>query len=227
MIIFLIYEYRIKGKKNMEELDNLIITVRTKIQENYEKEFNEWQFKEHIPWILSVPGYISVRRYSHLQKKFNYMNIWTLKNFEAHDCEEHEKKSKTPWGCRLKRYRKLKVEFYHKIKSFGFLYTSKKRIEPRYLYIDRFDLEKNKTTNYLKWIYEIYLPELQKLQDVQYICLYEVERGSTQYMIRYDIDKIDDKMEINWSKLRKLAYKKMIIRSCEGYKAIRKTFFSN
>ncbi|MBE0557268.1 MAG: hypothetical protein IH628_08550, partial [Proteobacteria bacterium] len=145
--------------KEERNLSIMIYTVRTEIEPEYEVEFNEWQFEEHIPWILSVPGYVSVRRFLDLGGPHRYMNLWQIESLEAHDCTEHHQKSVTPWSRRLKRYRKMQVDYYRH--AFPDKYSDTEiacPVELNCMVIDRFNVGVDSEPSLRAWYEEIYIP---------------------------------------------------------------------
>ena len=204
----------------MNNTDELIITVRTLTEAAVEEEFNEWQFEEHVPWILSVEGYENVRRYKDTENEHRYVNIWGLTDFAGHDCEDHERKSKSPWGRRLKRYRTLQVDFYHKLTSTGTLPSA----GPDSLLLLRFD---PKGSGCLESGEEA-AAAFGALPFAQYTALYARDRGQGgEYMLRvhFDVPEFLHTQEVR-AIIRKLSGE-VCVTSREVYKAMADTAYSD
>lgn len=201
--------------------DQLIITVRTLVEAHVEEEFNEWQFEEHVPWILSVDGYTSVRRYKEANKELSYINIWTLDDFAAYDSEDHEKKSKSPWGRRLRRFRQLRVEFYEKVKSIGLIPDTGND----YLSVIRFRVEDTQEKELKNWIVNEQLEAL-KLGGVSYAALYQRVRNGDGYMIRADFPTACGKEETAWTTIVDRIHNQADFQSAEAYLSMASTTFA-
>ena len=97
-----------------EEGDHEIPPVRYafvvghEVPRNRHQEFNAWYNTEHIPALLSVPGFVSVRRFILNRREIppitdkggsasRYLTIWDLENEEALVREEFVRASKSPW----------------------------------------------------------------------------------------------------------------------------------
>lgn len=204
----------------MNNTDDLIITVRTVTEASVEEEFNEWQFEEHVPWILSVNGYENVRRYKDIENQHCYVNIWGLTDFAGHDCVDHERKSKSPWGRRLKRYRRLRVDFYHKLLCTGSLPSE----GPDFLLLLRFDPSGSGSLQRAK----DFLAAFGALPFVRYTSLYALDRGEGgQYLLRvhFPMPEFIQSEEVH-AIVRQLA-PEVRVTSRETYKAMADTAFSD
>ena len=85
-----------------------VFAVGHDVPRNRHQEFNAWYNTEHIPALLSVPGFVDVRRFILNQKEIppvtgrggsasRYLTIWDLENKEALDCDQFARASKSPW----------------------------------------------------------------------------------------------------------------------------------
>ena len=84
------------------------------------EEFNEWYVEEHMPLVLSEPGFISVRRYAHLSDEFppmldrggelfTHLSIWDIEGPEAFRNPKFADYEVTPWQSRMRRLCTLKM----------------------------------------------------------------------------------------------------------------------
>jgi hypothetical protein len=206
----------------------MIYTVRTEIEPAYEDEFNEWQYEEHIPWVLSVPGYVSVHRFIDLGGHHRYMNLWQIRSLEAHDCPEHHQKSVTPWSRRLKRYRKMQVNYYrHAFPE----ETSGTDIawpeELACLVIDRFNVAAGGEPALRQWYGDVYIPQLNRIPGVISVRGFELVRGAETYMVLHHLSKDEADMDHAWRERRAAAQEKWSIPNSESYHPLGPTFFSN
>jgi len=83
-------------------------------------EFNDWYVTEHIPPVLSQPGFNSVRRYLHLSKDFppmlsrggdlfTHLAIWEIDDETVFQNPTFSSYTPTPWQKRLRRLFTLKM----------------------------------------------------------------------------------------------------------------------
>lgn len=168
----------------MKTYSNTIYTVRTKIEPAYEDEFNEWQNEEHVPWLLEMKGYICCQRFIHMKKKYRYMNLWEIECIENHDSPEKVKVSNTPWGKRLRRYRKLQVDFYSNAYSNEGVYPgieSGKAL--KYLFIDRINYKANAEKKISHWFNYVYFPKIAKVKGVIGIRILNSLKGSEEHKL--------------------------------------------
>jgi len=84
------------------------------------EEFNEWYVEEHMPLVLSEPGFISVRRYTHLSDEFppmlarggelfTHLSIWDIEGPEAFRNPKFASYEVTPWQRRMRRLCTLRM----------------------------------------------------------------------------------------------------------------------
>jgi hypothetical protein len=206
----------------------MIYTVRTEIEPEHEDEFNEWQYEEHIPWVLSVPGYVSVRRFVDLSGPHRYMNLWQIRSLEAHDCPEHHKKSVTPWSRRLKRYRKMQVDYYrHAFPE----ETSDTDIawpgELVCMVIDRFTVAVGSEPALHQWYTQVYIPQLKNIPGVISVRGFELVRGSEKYLVLHYLNKDEADMDQTWRRWRTAAQQKWGMPNSESYHPLSPSFFSD
>ena len=59
-----------------------LLTVKSTITPEREKEFNEWYNHQHIPDFFKFPGVVSARRYAAIMKedKFQYIALYEFEN---------------------------------------------------------------------------------------------------------------------------------------------------
>ncbi|MFC2038908.1 hypothetical protein ACFLUG_03965 [Chloroflexota bacterium] len=85
-----------------------VFIVGHDVPRNKHAEFNAWYNTEHIPDLLSIPGFVSVRRFALDEKVIppitdrggvssQYLTIWDLESEDALTCSEFTNKSASPW----------------------------------------------------------------------------------------------------------------------------------
>ena len=86
--------------------NSYIFVVGHDVPRNRHREFNVWYNTEHIPALLSVPGFIEVRRFRLAQKPIvsrggsvsEYLTIWDIRSRNALLSDEFIKASNSPWS---------------------------------------------------------------------------------------------------------------------------------
>jgi hypothetical protein len=85
-----------------------VFLVGHDVPRNRHGEFNAWYNTEHIPDLLSVPGFVGVRRFALDEKLIppitgrggvssQYLTIWDIESEKALTCPEFVNKSASPW----------------------------------------------------------------------------------------------------------------------------------
>ena len=93
-------------------------------------EFNEWYVEEHMPLVLSEPGFTRVRRYEHRSDEFapmiarggelsTHLSIWEIDGLEVFKNPKFANYKVTPWQERMRRMFTLKVSNIYKEISRG------------------------------------------------------------------------------------------------------------
>ena len=212
----------------MDKPPIMVYTVRTEIEPEYEVEFNEWQFEEHVPWLLTLPGYVSVRRFVDLGGPHRYMNLWQIESLEAHDCPEHHQKSVTPWSRRLKRYRKMQVNYYrHAFPAATAADNIACPEEPACMVIDRFDVPAGRDPDVCRWYEDIYIPQVVRIPGVIGVRGFELVKGAEKFMVLHYLGKDEADMGPKWLEWRVASRQKWGIPDHESYRPLSPTFFSD
>ncbi len=71
-----------------------------------EDEFNEWYNTEHVPFLASVPGVITARRFrsDDPARERKYLALYNLESVDASRSDAWNKAARTPWSARINRY---------------------------------------------------------------------------------------------------------------------------
>ena len=99
----------------MQALSKLVYVVTTEVEPEWEDEFNRWYDQEHLPALMSVPGYLSGRRYVAVEGAPKYMAFWEIESLEAYRSPEHDRAANTPWSERLRPHRKAQLAFFRQV----------------------------------------------------------------------------------------------------------------
>jgi len=106
------------------DLGSVVYTVRTTVVPGAEDVFNRWQAEEHIPQLLTVPGYIGVRRYAELANPRSFMNVWEITSKSNFYSRERDIAVTTPWKAQIAPLREaLTVDLFAPIATAGRSYA--------------------------------------------------------------------------------------------------------
>ena len=85
-----------------------VFIVGHDVPDNRHEEFNAWYDTEHTPALMSVPGFLSVRRYNMVDDDppitdtggvlSQYLTIWELESEAVLESEEFLNAAKSPWS---------------------------------------------------------------------------------------------------------------------------------
>ena len=104
-----VYELIYESGKYTVPAGKCVMVVGHEVPRNRHQEFNAWYNTEHIPALLSVPGFLSVRRYRLNEKEIppvvdrggtvsQYMTIWEVENEKAIESDDFAGAAKSPWS---------------------------------------------------------------------------------------------------------------------------------
>lgn len=169
-------------------MSDLLYTVFTDIEPEYEEEFNRWQEQEHCALLLTLPGYQSVTRYKCLDQAHRFVNFWHISGKQDFDNPERKVKAETPWGMRLSPYRHRRIDFYQQDGG-AEQSPSPAELDERltFLIVDRYtdakDKKSNLTEQYRKAIQNIIT--YQGLIDAKIYHSFEQLGGAENYVFYY------------------------------------------
>jgi hypothetical protein len=81
-----------------------LLLVMADIDPEDEDEFNRWYNQEHLPGRLSVPGFVSGRRYRAIDGSPKYLALYELESSEVLNSKEYRavsKENETQWSKRM------------------------------------------------------------------------------------------------------------------------------
>jgi hypothetical protein len=81
-----------------QHIGGTIMVVMMEVDPKHEEEFNRWYNEEHLPERLSIPGYISARRFKLEEGNgvLKYLCIWELEDATPLHSEEHRAQQRRP-----------------------------------------------------------------------------------------------------------------------------------
>ena len=90
---------------------SVVYIVRTTVAPEREDEWARWQTEEHIPSLLSLPGYLGVQRFASSEASHCFMNVWRLASADAFGTPDYRAASLTAWFEALRPFYEVTVDF--------------------------------------------------------------------------------------------------------------------
>ena len=81
--------------------EGLFLVYTDLIDPKYEEEFNAWYNTEHLPELLTLPGFLDAARYVATRGAPKYLAVYELTSIEAVRSPEFSKRQRTPWETRM------------------------------------------------------------------------------------------------------------------------------
>ena len=94
----------------METPGKALLLVMMDIAPEMEEEFNRWYDQEHVPERLSVPGFLTGRRFKAVEGSPKYLAIYELENAAVLQSPAYLKKLNeeyTEWTARMRKHFKI------------------------------------------------------------------------------------------------------------------------
>lgn len=97
-----------------------VFVVGHEVPRNRHQEFNVWYNTEHIPALLAVPGFQSVRRFKLNRREIppvvdrggtlsTYLTVWDIENERILESEAFRKASRSPWTAWIRSWYTRKI----------------------------------------------------------------------------------------------------------------------
>src|SRR2546428_3757545 len=91
-----------RGGSSMARKGQAIFMVYTDlIDPRYEEEFNAWYNTEHLPELLTLPGFLDAARYIATKGSPKYLAAYELESADVVLAPEFKNRPRTPWGQRV------------------------------------------------------------------------------------------------------------------------------
>jgi hypothetical protein len=81
--------------------EGLFLVYADLIDSKNEEEFNAWYNTEHLPELLTLPGFLDAARYVATRGGPKYLAVYELTSIEAVRSPEFSKRRRTPWENRM------------------------------------------------------------------------------------------------------------------------------
>ncbi len=81
--------------------EGLFLVYTDLIDPKHEEEFNAWYNTEHLPELLSLPGFLDAARYVATRGGPKYLAVYELTSIEAVQSQLFNERKRTPWENRM------------------------------------------------------------------------------------------------------------------------------
>jgi hypothetical protein len=182
-----------------------IFLVYTDVDPTHEDEFNAWYNTEHLPELLSLPGFLDAARYVAYKGVPRYLAAYELESAEALKTAEFQKwrANPSPWSRRISPT----VIGKNVSRTIGQqIFPSDVEMPERgmapALQIGRMSVPESADQEWNAWYNGEYVPGYRKVPGVIYARRYRVTEGESGYTTVYEFenDKVSESAE--WNKQR-------------------------
>jgi hypothetical protein len=168
-----------------------IFLVYTDIDPQHEEEFNAWYNTEHLPELLSLPGFLDAARYVAYKGVPRYLAVYELESAEALKTAEFQKwrANPSPWSRRISPTvigKNLSRTIGQQI--FPADPESPDRGMAPALQIGRMSVPESADREWNEWYNGEYIPGYRKVPGVIYARRYRVIDGESGYTTVYEFD---------------------------------------
>jgi hypothetical protein len=186
----------------MAKKGNGIFLVYTDIDPKFEDEFNAWYNTEHLPDLLSLPGFLDAARYVAYKGTPKYLAVYELANVDAFNSPEFQKlrANRSPWSRRISPTavgKNLTRIVGQQIFPTGLEMPD--RGMPPALQIGRMSVPEQADGEWNEWYNGEYIPGYRKVAGVLYARRYRVVEGEARYTTVYEFEgeKVSETPEWN------------------------------
>jgi len=168
-----------------------IFLVYTDIEPNYEDEFNAWYNTEHLPELLSLPGFLDAARYVAYKGGPKYLAVYELDSAEALKTPEFQKwrANPSPWSRRISPTvigKNLTRVIGQQI--FPVSIDMPDRGMAPALQIGRMSVPESADQEWNEWYNGEYIPGYRQVPGVIYARRYRVVEGEVRYATVYEFE---------------------------------------
>ncbi|MBI4639792.1 MAG: hypothetical protein HY731_03815 [Candidatus Tectomicrobia bacterium] len=178
-----------------------LLAVWTDITPGLEDEFNQWYDTEHVPERLSIPGFLTGRRYLSVEGKPKYFALYETKEASVLSSEVYLKvyQAPTSWTKKITaNFQNMVRNLYEEILSLG---TSPLTASP-YVLTVRLGIDPEHEKEFNDWYNTDHLPALVKVPEVFAARRYKAIQGAPSYLAVYDLESVEVLKTDAWAKAR-------------------------
>jgi hypothetical protein len=182
-----------------------IFLVYTDIDPIHEDEFNAWYNTEHLPELLSLPGFLDAARYVAYKGVPRYLAVYELESAEALKTAEFQKwrANPSPWSRRISPTaigKNLSRAIGQQIFPAD-LERPDRSMAPA-LQIGRMSVPESADQEWNEWYNGEYIPGYRKVSGVIYARRYRIVDGESRYTTVYEFENEKVSETTDWNKQR-------------------------
>jgi hypothetical protein len=182
-----------------------IFLVYADVDPTHEEEFNAWYNTEHLPELLSLPGFLDAARYVAYKGVPRYLAVYELDSMDALKTAEFQKwrANPSPWSRRISPSvigKNLSRTVGQQI--FPANPEGPDRGMAPALQIGRMSVSENMDREWNEWYNGEYIPGYRKVPGVIYARRYRVVDGETGYATVYEFENEKVSETTEWNKQR-------------------------
>jgi hypothetical protein len=182
-----------------------IFLVYADVDPTHEEEFNAWYNTEHLPELLSLPGFLDAARYVAYKGVPRYLAAYELESAEALKTAEFQKwrANPSPWSRRISPSvigKNLSRTVGQQI--FPANPEGPDRGMAPALQIGRMSVSENMDQEWNDWYNGEYIPGYRKVPGVIYARRYRVIDGESRYATVYEFENEKVSETAEWNKQR-------------------------
>jgi hypothetical protein len=182
-----------------------IFLVYTDIDPRYEEEFNAWYNTEHLPDLLSLPGFIDGARYVAEKGGPKYLAVYELTSAEALKSAEFQKirANPTPWSRRVSptAIGKNVARILGRQLFPASVELPERGMAPA-LQIGRMSVPESADQEWNAWYNGEYIPGYRQVPGVIYARRYRVVEGESRYTTVYEFEHAKVSESAEWNRQR-------------------------
>jgi len=192
------------GGEDMAKKGGAILLVYTDLaDEKYDEEFNAWYDTQHIPQLLSLPGFLDAARYVAVKGGPKYLAAYELESPEAVQTPEFLNREIPPWDRRMSP-RVIGKNFTRVIGQQIFpddVENAARGMAPC-LQIGRMSIPEANDDEWNAWYNTEYIPGYLKVPGVISSRRYRVVEGNVRYTTVYEFadEKVPESAEWDYQR---------------------------
>ena len=183
--------------------DALLLVYADLIDSKHEEEFNAWYNTEHLPELLTLPGFLDAARYVATRGGPKYLAVYELTSIEAVRSPEFSKRKRTPWENRMSpRVTGKNVTRIVGRQIFPSRLENPDRGMPPALQIGRMSVPESADAEWNEWYNTDYIPGYLTVPGVIYARRYRAVDEERSFATVYELvnDKVSESAD--WSHQR-------------------------
>jgi hypothetical protein len=183
---------------------SLVYVVAVDMEPDWELEINRWYDEEHIPALLSVPGYIGARRYVSVDGEPRYLNWYEIDSLETFRSDARHRAIDTPWTARVRPHSKGRLTIYEQIfPDTGLLQGANWQdglASAGGLLLNRQDADPALEEDFNNWYHQEHLPALANVPGTIAVKRFRAIEGTPKYMAAYHLSKPEVQTSDAWKR---------------------------